>query len=422
MSGQPLDEFTTLMQSQGPAWMRGPENMVNEGVLRNYTWARIQAGKSMLETVQGGDEIQDRIYFDVNSTFDRYNPNVRLSYDQAQPGVNWTVPWAFAYAYMSWTKQDLGLNKGVHSANYRAHKYKSVMYQKHQELWTDVCNSIDSEMWALPNRGLMEDTSTTGGGARQPYSIPVFINEYDDGLITGGQTGAANDAGGLAWSTVMGIDATTQAKWRPQREAYDADFDAAATAANLFAPMTKLWYSLHFDRLPKKPEYSDKTTSPHVILCSLVGIGAYEYALQTNQDTFRGVGKQSGQDPAYDKPTFRSIPLDYIQALDSYAGYPTGGVSGALGIEPDVTNDATSGNTNDDGVETGHSGPRYYFVNGEYLKFVVHSENYAVMTPVITPSDQPFSRVQVMDLWNNMICRSRQRQGILYPSAPTAGI
>ena len=415
MSGQPLDEFTTLMQSQGPAWMRGPENMVNEGVLRNYTWARIQSGKSMLETVQGGDEIQDRIYFDVNSTFDRYNPNVRLSYDQAQPGVNWTVPWAFAYAYMSWTKQDLGLNKGVHSANYRAHKYKSVMYQKHQELWTDVCNSIDAEMWAVPSRGTMEDTSTTGGAARQPYSIPVFINEYDDGVITGAENGDSQDPGGLGWSTVMGIDATTQPKWRNQRQDYEADFNSAAASTGLFTAMTKLWYSLHFDQLPKKPEYSDKTTSPHVILCSLTGIGNYEYALQSNQDTFRGVGKQSGQDPAYDKPTFRNIPVDYIQALDSLAVYPTGAAA-VISTELDGSNGTHSPDSNSDSVEEGHGGPRYYFVNGEYLKFVVHSENYAVMTPVITPSDQPFSRVQVMDLWNNMICRSRQRQGILYPT------
>jgi len=400
MSGQPLDEFTTLMQSQGPAWMRGPENMVNEGVLRNYTWARIQAGKSMLETVQGGDEIQDRIYFDVNSTFDRYNPNVRLSYDQAQPGVNWTVPWAFAYAYMSWTKQDLGLNKGVHSANYRAHKYKSVMYQKHQELWTDVCNSIDAEMWAVPNTGLMEATSTTGGAARQPYSIPAFVNENTNGLIP-----ANIDAGSTLWTTVQGINPSTQAKWVPQQETYDADFNAADTAAKIFTAFTKMWFSLHFDQLPKKPEYSDKTTSPHVILTSLTGIGNYEYALQTNQDTFRGVGKQSGQDPAYDKPTFRNIPVDYIQALDTLAAYPTG--SGAVA------------STELDESGTNNSGPRYYFINGEYLKFVVHSENYAVMTPVITPSDQPFSRVQVMDLWNNMICRSRQRQGIVYPGADT---
>jgi hypothetical protein len=416
MSGQPLDEFTTLMESQGPAWMRGPENMVNEGVLRNYTWARIQAGKSMLETVQGGDEIQDRIYFDVNSTFNRYNPNVRLTYDQSQPGVNWTVPWAFAYAYRSWTKQDLGLNKGVHSANYRSHKYKSVMYQKDQELWTDVCNSIDGEFWAVPDRGTMEDSSTTGGAARQPYSIPAFVNEYDDGLVTSGEGGAANDAGGLAWSTVMGIDATTQAKWVPARQDYTFDTTSALTAAGIFAPMTKLWYSLHFDQLPKKPEFSDKRTSPHVILCSLTGIGNYEFALQQNQDTFRGVGKMSGQDPAYDKPTFRNIPLDYIEALDSLAVYPTA-AAGAMGTETDDTNDQSESNS--DGVGEGFAGPRYYFVNGEYLKFVVHSENYAVMTDVITPSDQPFSRVQVMDMWNNCICRSRRRQGILYPGADT---
>ena len=107
--------------------------------------------------------------------------------------------------------------------------------------------------------------------------------------------------------------------------------------------------------------------------------------------------------------------MDYIQALDSLAVYPTGAAA-VISTELDGSNGTHSPDSNSDSVEEGHGGPRYYFVNGEYLKFVVHSENYAVMTPVITPSDQPFSRVQVMDLWNNMICRSRQRQGILYPT------
>ena len=115
--------------------MRDAETLVNELAKNTYTWGRLRTGKEMFEMVQGGDEIQDTIYLELKSTFERYNPNVAIdNYQNLQTGTTWTVPWAFAYAYTAWTKQELGLNKEIHTKNYRARKYKSVLYQKHQKI------------------------------------------------------------------------------------------------------------------------------------------------------------------------------------------------------------------------------------------------------------------------------------------------
>ena len=415
MSGQPLAMFTTLVESTEPAFAKNAETWVNEATLRNYTLARIQNGKSMTDYVQGGDKIQDRIFLNVTNTYRRYNPNVRITYDQSQPGTNWTVEWAFAYAYMAYTKQDLGLNKGMHSAEYMGRRLKDVLMQKYTDVYTDVCNSKDGEIWALPNRGLMEDTNTTGGAPRQPQSIPVAINEYDNALPLTSVEGGSQDAGSLTWTTVQQINLNNEANWRCQRQAYAYTAGAIATVATLATAMTRMWYATHWDRLPKMPQYSDKSTSPHVILCSLTGIANYEHMLQLGQDFFRGVGKQSGQDPAYDKPTFRNIPLDYIEALDTYAGYPTG-AAGILGNEASTANDG--GGTNSDGVTEGWAGPRYYFVNGEYMRWTVHSQYYFDREE-IRPSDQPMSRAVVWDMWDNLTFQSLKRHGILYPSADT---
>jgi hypothetical protein len=411
MAGSPLEEFTTLMQSTGPAWMRGPENLINEAVRKTYTGNRICAAGSMMEMCQGGDQIEDIIFLGETSDYARYNPNEAFTYDMPQTGTKWTAPWAFAKASVSWTKQDIGLNVESMGAKYRASVYKRVMHQKHQNLWTGVCNGIEDEFWAQPDSGEMESSTPTG--PRKPYSIPVFINEF-----TLGKVPARADAGGVAWSTIQGIDpaGTGNSKWAPYSVGggsgaaaasdgydFDASTSSALDTAGLFPAFTKAFWNLRFDRLPKKPEYSDKTSSPCVIWCSLQGMVNYEHALRVNQDTFRGIGKTSGQDPAYDAPTFRGIPLEYIAALDSAKLY----ASTLNAVDETVEASADAG---------AKAGPRYYFINSEYLKFVTHTENYCKMTEPFMPSAQPFTRVQVMDLWNNTVCRSRARHGIVGPN------
>jgi hypothetical protein len=367
----------------------------------------------MEEMLDGGDSITDMIYMDLKSGWERIDPNASLDYDNFQTGTIWTVQWSFACNKVSWTEQEADLNKDKFTGKYRTQAYKKVIRQKYQNLWTDTCNKVDGEFWAQPKADLMEIAATSD--VRVPYSIPVFINENSDASnptatgVTGLPSPVAAD-----WSTfssnVMGIPPATKTKWQNQREAYvSANFTVAATAAVIFAPMSKLMFKVSFDRLPKHPEYSDKRTSPHVILTNLQGMANYENALRLNQDRFLGVGKQSGQDPDYNKPTFGGIPLDYIAALDTAAIYPTGSNTGAYGAW-----DLDSNATHTGGV--GYTGPRYYFVNGEYFKFVAHSDHFFRLSEPFKPSNQPFTIVQVMDLYNNIICRSRQRQGILYPT------
>jgi hypothetical protein len=408
-----LDTFTTLMQSTGPAWMTGPEVIVNDALRTTYTGNRIASAGNMVEMIQGGDQIEDIVYLTEaggnGSGLQRYDPNDAFEYDHAQPGTKWTAPWAFAWASMSWTKQDIGLNVESMGKKYRSQVYKRVMYEKHQNLFTRVCNGMEDEFWAVPKKDDMEDTSPTG--KRQPYSIPVFVNEFSNGLIPEAVDASETAA---AWTSVQGITVADHTNWAPYSvgggtgaadnpAGYDFDAGSAAGTATLFPVFTKAWWNLRFDRLPKGAQYSDKTSSPQVIWCSLQGIVNYEHALLMNQDTFRGAGKASGQDPAYDGPTFRNTPLEYIASLDTATLYSDGTSGGAGAVDETSTN------------STAISGPRYYWMNTNYLKFIVHNENYCTLTDPISPSDQPFTRVQVMDLWNNTVCRSRKRLGIVGP-------
>jgi len=405
--GSLLENFTTLMESQGPVWMTGPDTWVQDVSRNTFTLPRITTGNrgaGMTNLIQGGDVIQDRILLSTTSTFVRYNPDATHDAPNPQIGTNITQNWSFGSASISWNKQEIGLNRSMHGKKYIAQKFKDVMMEKHTNLWVSVCEAIDDEFWSQPDAGRMESTTPTG--ARVPLSIPCAVNEFPNGLTT-----AAVDAGGTLWTTIHGVAPATYANWVCQQEGYTFTGATAIGAATIFAPLSRAFYSTTFDRLPKNEQYSDKKTSPHVILTSLTGMANYEFALRANQDEFRGMGTLSGQDPAYGKPTFRGIPMDYVSPLATATIYPTA-VDEGESTELDTANATNTG-----GI--GFAGPRYYFINGEYLKFIVHSENYCVLEKPIIPDGKPFNRAQFMDLWNNNVFRSLRRHAILYPSADT---
>jgi hypothetical protein len=434
-----LEEFNTLMESVTAAWMRNPEDFVNALAQSNYTLHRIAAAGDMEETVQGGFAIQDRVLLSVEGTYARYNPNPTVTYNISQPGTTWTVPWAFAHAYMAWTEHEIKLAAGGAGKRYRAMVYKRFMLQKLTELWTDVNNSMDGEFWAQPDVLNMESSTPT---TRQMLSIPALVNEHLYSLPP-----TMVDANGGTWDTRQQISTGSGANpnWRcysvggpvgtSQNPTLGYTFDATGSTnglkedtVTLFAPFSRAYQKLGVHSLPKGAEYSDKTSSPQVIWTSLSGLNNFEYALRVNQDTFRGVGMLTGQDPAYDGPTFRRMPVEYLQALDGqlsrgdgthgpliYAGGDTGNNEA---VDEDGYSASNALNAGDD-VDELVTGPRYYFMNTKYLKFFTHMDKYCEMGPVMNDRSQPATWSRRLDLWNNTACRLPLRLGVVAPSAST---
>jgi hypothetical protein len=101
------------------------------------------------------------------------------------------------------------------------------------------------------------------------------------------------------------------------------------------------------------------------------------------------------------RPQYAGIDLERVVALDTYAGY-----AGPAGDDTPAT----------EGAVDGFKGPRYYFINGNYMKSVFHSSRYMYSHPTMRHPNQPFTTIMPVDSWYNFICRSRQRQGILSPT------
>ena len=417
MAGSTLDQFTTFWQSTGDRYLTGLKEVMNMATRTTYTMPNLLAGSMYEEMVQSGETIKDRVFFNPTPTFQRINPDEELSYQNPQSGQIWTVPWAIAVAHTGWNKWEFSLNAGDMKAGSLAHVFKNVRNQKFQNLYTDVCNSLDDECWAVPSPGMESITQAT-----QPQSIPVFVNEY--------LYGQHERSDGTATTTIQGINPSTYTSWDHTRVGYGYEStDKADTSGTkgIFASLTNAFLRTNFSALPKGAEYSDKGSSPDVILTQTQGVVNYEHAVRVNQDEFRGVGKASGDDPAYMGCTFRNVAIKHIAAIDTAAIYPTGSNAVLATATLSTWDDATNASANYDiannpggsygvtATSVENSGPRYYGINGRYIRPVFHGGTFMQFEPIITPEKQPFNRVQVASITNNLVCRSRRNHFLVHP-------
>jgi len=400
--------------------MRGPEVIINEAVRTSYTGNRIAANGNMMEMVQGGTSIKDKIFLDEISDYARYDVGEEFTYPHPETGTDWEVQWALAKASISWHKQERGLNIEHMGPRYRTQMLKKLMWEKWQNLWTAICNGKEDEFWARPHTAKME--TSTGVSQRKPYSIPCSVNEFPNGKIP-----AIVDQGGTAWTTFQQVTLPASAsaatgKWQCYKvgggagaanQAAGYTYDETTSTMPwgvrpIFKVFAEAWWNLRFDQLPMRKEFSDKTSSPNVIWCSIKGIVLYENALRSSNDYLRGMGKATGADPAYPGPTFMGTPVEVISQLGTALLYS----DGVQAVNEDGDNASATA-----GTAAAVIGPRFYFINTKYLKFIVHESNYGTLTEPIRPSKQPHTRVQVWDSWDNLVNRAPRRHGIVGPAS-----
>ena len=391
-----LSTFNDFVDTTGPSFLTSAQDVVNEACRNNYLLRRFLKGKGPGEVVQGGTKIKDTMMFDESNSLQYYQPNDTFTWNNPQVLDNWEIDWRFCVDHMAWTDQEIELNSGGGmSRSARHQQFKALKRSKEQRLWTSILNGMEDALFAIPDPDLME-----GGGAAatRPYSIPTFINECDD-------NGAyKNDAAGTDFVTVQGISSHSTsgkgASWGPQQVTYTADSSASSTiAGGILDKMDSVWMDCEFTPPPSHQEYFENPSlNAQFIACSQRGQQIYTLLMRQSQDTFV---TSSRQDPAYLRPQYAGIDLERVVALDTYAGYCSDDGSVAATTELAVT---------------GFQGPRYYFINGNYLKPVFHSSRYMYTHPTMRHPNQPFTTIVPVDSWTNFVYRSRKRQGILYPT------
>jgi hypothetical protein len=391
--GSVISVFDDFMASTESAYLTKPNEVINEVVQNAYALGYMLKSGDQSITLQSGKSIKWFAQMSDVATAHFYLPDDVETPTQPQSITTFEIGWRFLRDNVAWNKETVALNLAAMDPNGRRTQIIDMKRQYEQAMWTSKINKMESALFATPGQADMETAST----AKVPYSLGVWNNELTNTIpyISAGSS--------TQWSTIAGKDPATISRFRNQTAPYNGGSVGAvagSTAPHLFTAMRRVLNKTGFDKLPEKPEYSQKKSIPTRILCSLdYGIPQYEYALQTNNDFLRYAG---GQDPAYPNPTFQGIPLEGISALNTAIMYPTA-ASAFYSTEND-----TAGATN--------AGPRYHFLNFEYFKPVFHTEMYMYRHPVMTHPNQPSTHVMYVDTYYNIVCTSRQRQGIVYPA------
>ncbi|MFB3431990.1 MAG: hypothetical protein ABL309_13820 [Phycisphaerales bacterium] len=377
MSGTVLSAFNQFVANTPLTVFSGANDFVNEAVDNTYLLSKFLRGSGDTDTVQGGEKITDYLILDEQNMFSTYKPGQPVKWKNRSGTQQWEVPWRFSWDQMAWAAQEVELNSAGMTRSAIKGKFKSVLHQKEVMLRTSILNGMEAQVIAPPTADMESNTGET------PYSLWALVNEETNGLYDG-------------FTTVLQIDPATYPQWVPQRVEYDAS-SPENLADGLFPAFRRMWNRVGF-QLPKpfmdvqSPSLSKEN---RCIITSETGQVQYETLLQRAQDLFVAAGRQ---DPAYTAPQFRGIPIEYIAGMDELAIY----------------DDGASGRTTEDLAD--RAGARYCWLDLQTIRMFFHKERYIKKGEVREIQDQLDSYACPVTVWNNMICRSRRRNGFITPS------
>ena len=387
MAGFPINEFADFVEGTGPTYVTGPKDLVNEAVKNTYYFGRLMQGDvNSTKILQGGADIRESIVFRDNGTFETYNPGQNHDWKNPQRLDKIQAFWKFTMAHMSWTEQEILLNEKIAygTEEARFHQYVDIRNEKELLMWTSKWNGLEDLLWAEPDILTMDGEGT---GFTQPSSIPLYINEDTDGLF------ARN---GTTFSTIEGIDPTaaaTDGKFTPQQLTYDSS--TVNDDGNIVSMFDEMFMDVSFEQPYMHKQYwEDPRLNKQMILTTKVGRKAAMVLLRAGSDRY-AVGSQ---DPAYPDPVYNGIPIARVSTLETATLY----------------DDGSSDNTTEALADI--KGPRFIWLNGNYLYPVFHRDRYFSKFEVTKHHNVPDTWVCPVATWYQVICTSRQRQGILSPS------
>ena len=430
-----IQTFNDFMATTGPTYLTSADAVINEAVKNTYAFSRLLKNKASEVTVQGGNEIRDVIMLDDARTYDHYQPNDVFTWRNPQVTDTVKAPWRFVIDHMSWTDAEVELNTGESASSTKV-AYKRLKKIKEQRLWTSMTNGFEEDLWAPPSNSQMEVES-----GRLPYSLPTFITGRSRNL--GGSLGQRGLTP-IGFSTVMGLDPLVDQRWTNLVELYmynggvgssslSADLSAAsiteAAVANgeynlgnsstpnisihpLFTAFDNMFMRLKYEAPATRQQYFENDNlSRQMILSSREGVQFYRRLLRISNDTLVNY-----QDSAYNNPVYSGVDVTYCSDLDTAQVYTA--ISGGVANTKSASNVSVASTTALDSElasNTVQKGPRFYFVNGNYLTPIFHSKRYFKTHEVLRHPNQPFTYVMPVDCWMNMFCNSRQRHGIVAP-------
>jgi hypothetical protein len=380
--------FEDFVLSTTQAYLRGPRVVIREAVQNTYLFGELMVGAGMRDILQGGAKISDSLTLSDPGLAQTYGGgDDTFTWRNPQTLVGWDVEWRFALTHFSWTDQERAL-QGTGDMTQRARfmRFKDVYDNKVGTAYLSLYNLLEALLFRVPNKNEMESAS-----GDYPYPIWAFVNEQANGLFNSDTTAGP----GGAWTQVEGINPTDAGneRWVPAKETY-ANL-TPQTADNLLEAQDAMALNLTYKPFRGGRDVFERSMKgKKMILASKFGWTSVVALMRNSQDVFV---TRSRQDPDYNNPMHAGVPYVYCSQMNDAAVYPLGT---GLGTESTATN----------------GGPRFPWIDAEYLRPVFHRERFIKQHTVKEHPNQPFTKIVPVDVWYNMVCRSRQRLGIVYPS------
>lgn len=359
--GAALEAYVDFVTSTGNVHLNKPGDIVNDASLRNYEGFNI-FGRSK-RALQGGNQIKTSILLSDPATASTYKPGDAATIVNNQNLSQATANWRFFRDYMTFVEAELLLNEGG-GGDAMFQQFVNLRDSKWQATTTSMFNEIARLLVATPANSTMEASS-----GEKPFSYRTFATS--DGLAPSGFT------------TVMGINPTSESNWRNQNTTYDKDamFDPDT---GLIAGFTAMKNLIRFQQPSVNVDgskFTDSDLKNCVVLTNKEGLNDYIKVLRASND-FTRVGTQ---DPDYPEPVYWGVTIQADEALDDQSVFSAGS-------------------------------PDFFFINGNYMELVFHSKKWFQKTKELRNANQPDSAVVWVDTYWNLVCRSRRRQGYLQGS------
>lgn len=253
-------------------------------------------------TFKGGKKLKDFVQGSSTSSGGFYNPHDAFSI-QIKDGLHpITVPWAFHSQHYATVDEEAELNDGDPAA--------FVDYVMAQEggCVVDAANTWEESLFALPYKERMEDDATSQN-AQRPYSILSLITR--DGLAPTSSNGGVA-SGSSNWTTVQGINPTTNIWWKNQFKTYSAS-DPNAQSGGLISSFDSMVEKVKFASPDMLSQYvSSPERQSKVIITSEDGVVVYKEALRSQNDRMAALN-----DPSIRGPQYEGIPVKRVTQLDS---------------------------------------------------------------------------------------------------------
>jgi hypothetical protein len=416
-----ISAFNDFMNITGPAFLTGPDAVLNETGKQSYLVGKFLRNKDKDMMLQGGSKIKDTIQLVDTNTFEFVNPNAPFSLPNPQATQNIEVDWRFAQDKMAWAEQQIVLNDGDPRVVYK--RQKRVLEQR---MFTSLVNGMDSALLATPY-GNYANMETSGPVA---YSLHAFITEHLLSTARGYMGGVPT-----GWTLVAGKNPSTYDRWSNQVTLYN---DVTITTANgkdvanaaltghnalsagatrvysLLGAFDDMWSKCNFKRPDFKNEFFQQTeAADQLILCSRRGINKYRQACRDANDQL--VGGPSRSDPAYNDVQYAGVPLMEVSEWNSGAVFPAAASAVTDSLAGRNGQTVTQGGSEFQDI-TVDKGCRYMFLNTRTITPVFHTSKFFQKDDV-RKVDRQHSYYQTVQVYYNLFPHSRQRNGIIAPVA-----